>query len=175
MLTCPLESAAIAGFHSLADEFDTCCGAENWFSFCVAEKIAALPSRHPCHATHTRPCASEAATGNTSDPEAFEIATVCPGFPFSRTRAESSYTPFLLLLSDQKTHGLPLPSTAMAGRYRSPPGALTAIGSLHLLSENSLTKTWSPLGGSDNFEKSFGAVVYGARIWLCSGWCCISK
>src|SRR5208282_4147481 len=116
MLTCPLESAAIAGFHSLADEFDTCCGAENWFSFCIAEKIAALPSRHPCHATHTRPWASEAATGNTSDPEAFEIVIVSPGFPLSITRAESSYTPFRLLLSDQKIQGLPLPSISIAGR-----------------------------------------------------------
>src|SRR5271165_24042 len=116
MLTCPLESAAIAGFHSLAEEFDTCRGTEKLSPVCVAEKMAALPSRQPCHATHTRPCASEAATGNTSDPEAFEIVIVSPGFPWSITRAASSYTPFLLLLSDQKTQGLPLPSTAMAGR-----------------------------------------------------------
>ena len=59
---------------------------------------------------------------------AVETRAVAPGFPFSTTRAQMSKLPLSLAL--QNTQGRPLPSTAMAGRHRSPPGAVIAIGSL---------------------------------------------
>src|SRR5262249_42954449 len=67
---------------------------------------------HPCHATHTRPLESVVAAGSISDPGAEEMRAVAPGLPFSTTRAQMSKLP--LSLADQNTHGLPLPSMAMA-------------------------------------------------------------
>src|SRR5437667_7845671 len=96
--------------------------------------MEALPLRHPCQATQTRPLESEAAAGSMSEPAAFESRTEAPGLPPSTTRAHRSKLSFSF--ADQNTQGRPLPSMAMAGLYRSPPGGVMAIGSLHAPPEN---------------------------------------
>ena len=50
----------MAGFHSLPPELDTVAVFENELPSCTAAKIDALPFRHPCHATQTRPLESVA-------------------------------------------------------------------------------------------------------------------
>src|SRR5271157_1961962 len=117
----------MAGFHSLAGDCETAIGAPKPPPFCDAAKMAARPLRQPCHATHTWPWESVAATGNTSDPGSFEICTGRPGLPFSTADANTSKFP--ALFCDQKTHTRPRPSTAIAVRYKSPPGGVMAMGS----------------------------------------------
>src|ERR1700684_865724 len=102
----------MAGFHSSAGELETAAGAENPSPCWVAAKMAALPCRQPCQATHTRPLASVDAAGKTGEPGAFEIRTVLPGTPFAMGRAHRSKSPFSF--ADQNTHGRPDPSTAIA-------------------------------------------------------------
>src|SRR5215510_10538228 len=104
----------MAGFHSLAEEADTATGLENLFPCRVAAKIAALPLRHPCHATQTLPFESVVAAGSISEPGELERRSSGPGLPSSMLRAQRSKFPFWL--TDQKTHARPEPSTAMAGR-----------------------------------------------------------
>src|SRR5581483_1422461 len=93
-LTRPSGPAAIAGFHSFPAEFDTMAAGENVFPCCVAAKMAALPSLHPCHATHTFPLESVAAAGSISEPGAWDNWIVLPGRPPSTTRAQISKLPF---------------------------------------------------------------------------------
>ena len=112
----------MAGFHSLPVDLVMAVAFENAFPFCVAAKMDARPLRQPCQATHTRPFESVAAAGLTSEPDSVDNRTGAPGFPFSTGRAQRSKLPFSF--ADQNTHGRPLPSTAMAGRYRSPPGSV---------------------------------------------------
>src|SRR5258708_24587956 len=109
----------MAGFHSLPPEADTVAVLANELPSCTAAKIDALPFRHPCHATQTRPLESVAATGSMSEPGAVEIRCVAPGCPFSMTRAQMSKLPPSLAL--QNTQGPPLPSTAIAAPHTSPP------------------------------------------------------
>src|SRR5580704_9182097 len=104
----------MAGFHSFAVDVLTFTGALNFAPSCVAEKIAALPLRQPCHATHARPCESVAATGSISAPGAELIRTAVPGLPFSTGRPQISKLP--LSFCDQNTHTRPDPSIAIAGR-----------------------------------------------------------
>src|SRR5579863_4140770 len=102
------------GFHSLAVDFVMAAGFENALPFCVAAKMDARPLRQPCHATQTRPVESVAAAGSISVPTSDEMRTTVPGLPFSAGRPQMSKFP--LSFDAQKTHGLPLPSTATAGR-----------------------------------------------------------
>src|SRR4029077_8673828 len=112
----------MAGFHSFPPEALTAAGDEKELRFCVAAKIDALPFRQPCQATQTRPCESVAATGSISEPASLVNRTEAPGLPLSMTRAHRSKLPFSFC--DQNTQGRPVPSMAIAGRYRSPPGAV---------------------------------------------------
>jgi hypothetical protein len=125
--------------------------------------MEAFPSRQPCQATQRRPFESVAATASISVPGEFVIRTVAPGLPFSIDRAKISKLP--LSLDDQNTHGRPCPSTAIAGRHRSPPGCEIAIGSLQAPLPHFLTSTWSPPGFKANKSKRFGVT----RILLWSG------
>src|SRR5690242_20317432 len=109
----------MAGFHSLPALAETTAGRERLLPCCVAPKMDALPLRHPCQATQTRPLESVAATGSMFEPASLVIRMVAPGLPFSTMAAHRSKLP--LSLPGQKTQGRPEPSTATAGRYRSPP------------------------------------------------------
>src|SRR5262245_60543758 len=119
----------MAGFHSLPPELDTVTALENELPSCTTAKMDALPFRHPCHATQTRPLESVAATGSMSEPGAEEMRCIEPGCPFSIARAQMSKLPPSLAL--QNTQGRPLPSTAIDGRQRSPPGGVMVEASLH--------------------------------------------
>src|SRR5260370_36199490 len=98
----------MGGLHSLPAEADTVAVLANELPSCTAAKIDALPFRHPCHATQTRPLESVAATGSMSEPGAVEMRCVAAGCPVSMTRAQMSKFPPPLTLPN--TPGRPLPS-----------------------------------------------------------------
>src|SRR5258708_17770223 len=114
----------LPGFHSSPLELETVSALENELSSSTAAKMDALPLRHPCQATQTRPLESVAATGSMSAPGAEEMRFTAPGRPFSMMRAQMSKLPPSFAL--QNTQGRPLPSTAIEGRHRSPPGGVMA-------------------------------------------------
>src|SRR5260370_40210089 len=115
----------MAGFHSFAYEDDTAIAAPNELAPWRDAKIAAFPSRQPCHATQTRPLESVAAAGKMSEPGSRVIRTGDPALPAATGRAHRSKLP--LSFCDQNTQTRPEPSIAVAGRYKSPPGGATAI------------------------------------------------
>src|SRR5262249_45315880 len=90
----------------------------------------ARPLRQPCQATQTRPFESVVTAGVTSEPASLDNRTAAPGFPLSTGLAPRSELPFSV--AEQHTHARPLPSTAIAGRYKSPPGSVMAMVSLQL-------------------------------------------
>src|SRR5438552_14390426 len=117
--------------------------------------MVACPLRQPCQATHTLPLLSVAAAGSMSTPASVDKRTALPACPFSIGRAQISKLPFSFC--DQKTQGRPEPSTAIVGRWISPPAALISIGAPQEPLLNARASTRSPPVAVLYSSKSGGA------------------